>query len=108
MAWFGLCILLYDFASTFAFDELFQLCWYLTSALMLHLAMTFPEERQIVRSHPRVQLLIYLPSPLLWGFDRSIDSFFFISSEFALAMPMATHALFTAFHHLRDAALQSV
>jgi class 3 adenylate cyclase len=76
MAWFGLCTLLYDFASTSAFDELFQLCWYLTSALMLHLAMTFPEERQVVRSHPRVQLLIYLPSLLLWGFDRSIDSFF--------------------------------
>lgn len=76
MAWFGLCTLLYDFASTFAFDDLFQLCWYLTSALMLHLAMTFPEERQIVRSHPHMQLLIYLPSLLLWGFDRSIDSFF--------------------------------
>jgi class 3 adenylate cyclase len=71
-----LCTLLYDFSSTFVFDELFQLCWYLTSALMLHLAVTFPEERQIVSSHPRAQFLVYLPSLLLWCFDRSIDSFF--------------------------------
>ena len=92
MGWFGLFTLLHDFSSTFVFDEFFQLCWYLTSALMLHLAITFPEERQVVRSYPRVQLLIYLPSLLLWGFDRSLH---FLFSDWYAHYLIAVYIVYT-------------
>lgn len=66
LAWFGLCFLLYDFHSSFIFHELFLFCWFMTSALMLHLAFVFPEERQIVRQKPWLQGLFYIPSFAMW------------------------------------------
>ncbi len=66
LSWFGLCFLLYDFHSAFVFHELFLFCWFMTSATMLHLAFVFPEERQIVRQKPWIQVLFYLPSLAIW------------------------------------------
>ncbi len=66
LSWFGLCFLLYDFHSAFVFHELFLFCWFMTSALMLHLALVFPEERQIVHQKPWIQVLCYLPSLAMW------------------------------------------
>jgi class 3 adenylate cyclase len=69
-AWFGLFVTIFDFQSTHVFTHLFLFCWYLTSATLLHLAFVFPEERQVVRQHPYVQVLFYLPSLGLWGCER--------------------------------------
>ncbi len=66
LSWFGLCFLLYDFHSSFVFHDLFLFCWFMSSALMLHLAFVFPEERQFLRQKPWIQLLFYLPSLLMW------------------------------------------
>ncbi len=66
LSWFGLCFLLYDFHSAFVFHELFLFCWFMTSALMLHLAFVFPEERQIIRQKPWIQVLFYVPSLAMW------------------------------------------
>ncbi len=66
LSWFGLCFLLYDFHSAFVFHGLFLFCWFMSSALMLHLAFIFPEERQIVRQKPWIQGLFYLPSLMMW------------------------------------------
>lgn len=66
LSWFGLFFLLYDFHSAFVFHELFMFCWFMTSALMLHLALVFPEERQIVRQRPWIQGLCYVPSLAMW------------------------------------------
>src|SRR6266581_4082305 len=74
--WFGLFVTVYDFQSTHVFSQFFLFCWYMTSAVLLHLAFVFPEERQVVRQHPRVQYLFYLPSLGLWGGDRLTDHFF--------------------------------
>src|SRR5207249_968390 len=56
----------FDFSSTYVFPPLFLFCWFATSALFLHLALVFPEERQIITRHPRLQSLLYLPSFGLW------------------------------------------
>src|SRR5262249_26033467 len=74
--WFGLFMTIFDFQSTHVFTHFFLFCWYLTSATLLHLAFVFPEERPIVRQHPYVQLLFYLPSLSLWGCERLADLFF--------------------------------
>lgn len=66
LSWFGLCFLLYDFHAAFVFHDLFLFCWFMTSALMLHLAFVFPEEREIVRRKPWIQVLFYLPSLVMW------------------------------------------
>ena len=76
LLWFGLFVTFYDFQSTHGFSQLFLFCWYMTSAVLLHLAFVFPEERQVIRQHPRVQYLFYLLSLGLWGFDRLTDHFF--------------------------------
>jgi class 3 adenylate cyclase len=75
-AWFGLFVTAYDFQSTHVFTHLFLFSWYMTSAFLIHLAFVFPEERQLVRRHPRVQYLFYVPSLGLWGFERLANMFF--------------------------------
>src|SRR5215831_4747303 len=70
LAWFGLFITAFDFSSTYVFPQVFLFCWFMTSALFLHLALVFPEERRILGRHPAVQGLLYLPSLLLWGLDE--------------------------------------
>jgi class 3 adenylate cyclase len=77
LAWFGLFATFYDFQSTHVLTQFFFFCWYMTSAVLLHLAFVFPEERPIVRQHPRVQYLFYLPSLCLWGFNRLTFDFFY-------------------------------
>jgi class 3 adenylate cyclase len=67
LAQFGLMVTFFDFASTYVFAPFFLLCWFMTSALFLHLALVFPEERHIVSRHPGVQSLLYLPSVVLWS-----------------------------------------
>jgi class 3 adenylate cyclase len=67
MTWFGLFITLFDFFSTYVFAHLLCGCWCLTSALFVHLALVFPEERPCVRRSPRLPFLLYLPSLLMWG-----------------------------------------
>lgn len=76
LSWFGLCFLLYDFHSAFVFHELFMFCWFMTSALMLHLAFVFPEERQIIRQKPWLQVLFYAPSGAMWLSQVLCSSFF--------------------------------
>jgi class 3 adenylate cyclase len=76
LAWFGLFATFYDFQSTHVFTHFFLFFWYMTSACLLHLAFVFPEERSIIRQHPRVQYLFYLPSLGLWGFNRLTSEFF--------------------------------
>ena len=66
LAWFGLCLLLYDFQSTFVFNDLFFFCWFMSSALMLHLAFVFPDERRFIQQKPWLQALFYAPSLLMW------------------------------------------
>lgn len=66
LSWFGLCTILYDFHAAFVFHELFLFCWFVGSALMLHLAFIFPEERQIVQQAPWIQVIFYLPSLAMW------------------------------------------
>jgi class 3 adenylate cyclase len=68
--WFGLFVTLFDFQSTQVFTQLFLFCWFMTSAVLLHLAFVFPEDRPLVRRYPSVQYLFYLPSLALWGFDQ--------------------------------------
>jgi len=41
--------------------------WLLQPALFLHFALTFPENKQIVRRHPWLQAVVYLPGLLLLG-----------------------------------------
>jgi two-component system NtrC family sensor kinase len=41
------------------------IAWLLQPALFLHFALTFPENKDIVRHHPSVQALLYLPALLL-------------------------------------------
>jgi class 3 adenylate cyclase len=69
LSWFGLFVTLYDFASTYVFSHFLLLCWYMTSAFLLHLAFLFPEERSSLRSYPWIQYLVYVPSLVLWGYD---------------------------------------
>jgi class 3 adenylate cyclase len=76
LTWFSLFVTFYDFQSTHVFTQLFLLSWYSSSAVLLHLALVFPEERQWIRQHPPVQYLCYLPSLLLWGLNRICDTFF--------------------------------
>src|SRR5215831_15436400 len=76
VVWFGLFVTIFDFQSTQVFTHLFLFCWYLTSATLLHLAFVFPEERQVVRQHPYVQVLFYLPSLGFWGCERLLDLVF--------------------------------
>ncbi len=76
LAWFGLFVTLFDFQSTHVFSQLFIFFWYMTSAVLLHLAFVFPDDLPIVRQHPRVQYLFYLPSLGLWGGDRLTDVWF--------------------------------
>jgi len=76
VVWFGVFMTIFDFQSTHVFTHFFLFCWYLTSATLLHLAFVFPEERHIVRQHPYVQSLFYLPSLGLWGCQRLADLFF--------------------------------
>jgi class 3 adenylate cyclase len=68
--WFGLFVTLFDFQSTQVFTQFFLLCWFMTSAVLLHLAFVFPEDRPLVRRHPSVQYLFYLPSLTLWGINQ--------------------------------------
>jgi class 3 adenylate cyclase len=77
IAWFSVFITFYDFQSTYVFSRFFLFSWYLTSAFLLHLAFVFPEERQVVRRHPWVQCLFYLPSLGFWAFDRLCSTFFY-------------------------------
>jgi hypothetical protein len=60
----------YDFQSTYVFSQLFLFCWYMTSAVLLHLAFVFPEERQILPA-PAPAVSVLSPALGLWGF---IDS----------------------------------
>ncbi len=69
LAWFGLFMTFFDFQSTHVFTQFFLLCWYLTSAFLLHLALVFPGEYPIVRRHPWVQVVLYLPSLFFWVFN---------------------------------------
>ena len=48
----------------------------MTSAVLHNLAFVFPDDLPIVRQHPRVQYLFYLPSLGLWGGDRLTDVWF--------------------------------
>ena len=70
LTWFGLIVTLFDLFSTYVFTHLFFFCWFLTSALFLHLALVFPEEWQSVRRYPRLPYLLYLPSLVIWGIDE--------------------------------------
>lgn len=70
LAWFGLFVTFFDFSSTYVFPHFFIFCWFTTSALFLHLALVFPEERQIIRRFPGLQMLIYLPSLVGWIIDE--------------------------------------
>ena len=70
VVWFCLFVTIYDFQSTYAFPQLFLFSWFLSSAVLLHLAFVFPEERPCIRQHPRRQYLLYLPSLFLWGFNQ--------------------------------------
>src|SRR5262245_23257403 len=76
VVWFGLFMTIFDFQSTHVLTHVFLFCWYLTSATLLHLAFVFPDERPMVRRHPHVQWLFYLPSLGLWGCERLADLFF--------------------------------
>ena len=76
VVWFGLFMSLFDFQSTHVLTHVFLFCWYLTSATLLHLAFVCPEERPMVRQHPHMQALCYLPSLGLWGGARLADLFF--------------------------------
>src|SRR5262245_34382976 len=76
VVWFGLFMTIFDFQSTHVLTHFFLFCWYLTSATLLHLAFVFPDERPLVRQHPHVQWLFYLPSLALWGCERLADLFF--------------------------------
>jgi class 3 adenylate cyclase len=73
VVWFILMVTIYDYQSTHAFTRLFLFCWFMTSAVLLHLAFVFPEEHRLVSQYPWVQLLFYLPSLGLWGFERLTD-----------------------------------
>lgn len=70
LAWFGLFVTFFDFASTYVLTDLFLFCWFLTSALFVHLAFVFPEERPILRRYPRLPVLFYVPSLGLWLVDE--------------------------------------
>src|SRR5215831_19308249 len=73
VVWFGVFMTIFDFQSTHVLTHVFLFCWYLTSATLLHLAFVFPDERPLVRQHPHVQWLCYLPSLGLWGGERLAD-----------------------------------
>jgi hypothetical protein len=47
-----------------------------TSCQSRHLAFVFPDERHLVRQHPHIQWLFYLPPLGLWGCERLVDLFF--------------------------------
>jgi class 3 adenylate cyclase len=76
LTWFGLFVTFFDFQSTHVFTRLFLFSWYMTSAVLVHLAFVFPEERQIVRQQPWVQCLVYVPSLALWGCEWLTRTFF--------------------------------
>src|SRR5262249_7557662 len=50
---------------TYRFTQLFLTAWAFWPATLLHLALTFPQRRRIVRRFPRVGLLPYLVSAAL-------------------------------------------
>ncbi|MGQ4808537.1 hypothetical protein NKDENANG_01920 [Candidatus Entotheonellaceae bacterium PAL068K] len=77
LAWFGLFATFFDFQSTHVFTKYFIFFWHMTSAVLLQLAFVFPEKRQIVRQHPWAQVLFYLPSLSLWGFNWLFETFFY-------------------------------
>src|SRR5437763_4656077 len=72
LAWFGLFVTFFDFSSTYVFTHFFLFCWFMTSALFLHLAFVFPEERQLISRHPGVQSLLYVPSLVLWATNELV------------------------------------
>ncbi len=41
-------------------------------AVFIHMAMSFPEERMLIKKHPYTQLIPYLPSTILFAFMRAI------------------------------------
>jgi hypothetical protein len=73
---FCIFVTIYDLRSTYAFPPLFLFSWFLSSAVRLHLAFVFPEERLCILQHTRRQYLLYLPSLFLWGFNQICNTFF--------------------------------
>src|SRR5262245_1020861 len=90
VVWFGLFLTIFDFQSTHVLTHVFLFCWYLTSGTLLQLALVFPDERPLVRQHPHVQWLCYLPSLSLWGGERLADLFFHeVYARYHLGMHVA-------------------
>jgi class 3 adenylate cyclase len=65
----------YDLVSTHRFTRVLLFLWSFTPALLLHLALTFPERRAIVDRRPRLLVVPYVVSAALalwvqWNFTR--------------------------------------
>ena len=62
LSWFLITVTYVDAHTTYRFTGLFMTSWALSPAIVVHLALTFPQRRPIVRRLPHVVWLPYLVS----------------------------------------------
>jgi class 3 adenylate cyclase len=65
LGWFLLDVTYADAHTTYRFTPLFMTAWAFSPAIYVHLALTFPQRRTVVRRYPRVVWLPYLVSAVL-------------------------------------------
>ena len=65
LGWFLIDVTYVDAHTTYRFTPLFMTAWAFSPAIYVHLALTFPQRRPVVRRHPRVVWLPYLVSAVL-------------------------------------------
>jgi class 3 adenylate cyclase len=65
LCWFLITVAYADAHHTYRFTPLFMTAWAFSPAIYLHLALTFPQRRTVVRLHPRVVWLPYLASAVI-------------------------------------------
>jgi class 3 adenylate cyclase len=65
LGWFLIDVTYADAHTTYRFTALFLTAWAFSPAIYVHLALTFPQRRSIVRRYPRVIWLPYLVSALI-------------------------------------------
>jgi class 3 adenylate cyclase len=65
LGWFLITVTYVDAHTTYRFTALFMTAWALSPAMFVHLALTFPQRRPVVRRFPRAVWLPYLVSAVL-------------------------------------------
>jgi class 3 adenylate cyclase len=63
--WYLITVTYADAHSTYRFTHVFMAAWAASPAIFVHVALTFPQRRTIVRRHPWILVLPYLPAAVL-------------------------------------------